>query len=344
MAQLTPAKKEEENVLEMLQSPKMLAQMKAALPRHVTPERLARIVITQIRFNPALLECSRNSLLGAIMQAAQLGLEPGIQGQCWIIPYGREATFILGYRGMFQLMWRTPLVSAIAARSVFEGDAFTFDFGENTIQHLPGGETDPAKLTHAWAAIHTSNGGRLWDVMTREEIERVRMRSRAKKGGPWFTDYAEMCKKTVLKRLAKIAPASVELQRAIELDEAAERGDAQMFDFDVPQIDEGQVKTGEPPSGIATQTDLIEELGTPIKPSKDSVKATLVASIRAHIERIPEEKKVEGVLTKREQAMANAFGSTNWGELEAYTLKEIEEVVEGGRLTRIVEDALKGAK
>jgi len=230
----------QKTVMELLQTPSMIAQLKMALPKHVTPERLARIVLTQMRLVPDLAKCTRDSLLGSIMTAATLGLEPGTLGQCWIIPYKDhkrgtiEATFILGYRGMCQLGWRSSLVSSITARAVFEGDHFVYDFGADKIEHVPGGETDPKKLTHAWAAVHTTNGGRPWDVMTRKEIEDIRQRSRAK-SGPWFTDYAEMAKKTVLRRLFKISPQSPELQQAMVLDEAADQGISQGIDFDIPE-------------------------------------------------------------------------------------------------------------
>lgn len=238
--QSTAAKSEEKKqpmtVIETLRSPAMIAQLRMALPKHVTPERLARIVTTQIRQVPTLLQCSRESLLGAVMQCAQLGLEPGTLGQCWIIPYGKEATFILGYRGMAQLAWRSSMISSITARAVFEGDVFAYDFGADKLTHQPGGENDPKKLTHAWAAVHTTNGGRLWDVMTRKEIEAIRERAASSKArsSPWTTDYAEMAKKTVLRRLFKLAPLTPELQTAMQLDDAADQGISQGLDFDFP--------------------------------------------------------------------------------------------------------------
>ena len=107
MTQLTPATEKKQDVIALITSPKMVEQLRAAPPRHVTPEGLARIVLTEIRRTPKLLGCTQQSLLGSIMQSAQLGLEPGVLGQCWIIPYGTEAVFIPGYRGYAQLAWRS---------------------------------------------------------------------------------------------------------------------------------------------------------------------------------------------------------------------------------------------
>lgn len=239
MQRTAPPSTQKMSFIETLQSPSLIAQLKAALPRAgVTPERLARLAITQIRTVKGLAQCNQQSFLGAVMQCAQLGLEPGSLGQCWIIPYKGEATFILGYRGMCQLGYRSSLIKAITARAVFEGDLFDFDFGEDRITHKTCGEIDPAKLTHAWAAVHTTNGGRIWDVMTRKEIDRIRDGSasyQSQKNSPWKTDYAEMAKKTALRRAFKIAPQSTELQVAMQLDDAAEMGIGQGLEFDLPK-------------------------------------------------------------------------------------------------------------
>lgn len=257
MVQLEPASQKQNTVIELLQSSKMLAQIKAALPKHVTAERLARIALTQLRQNPKLMECSQHSLLASIMQCAQLGLEPGTLGQCWLVPYKREATFILGYRGMTQLAWRSSQIKSIATRAVFEGDHFAYDYGEDRIEHRPSGESDPIKLTHVYAMIHTTAGGRLWDVMTRKDVDAIRRRSSASTSGPWVTDYIEMTKKTVLKRLMKIAPLSAEMQTALSLDEAADRGMEQSFDFDLdPEMKVEQKPEDPPREEVRAQVDM----------------------------------------------------------------------------------------
>jgi len=246
-----PEDEDKSGVIAMLSQPKMIAQLRNALPRHVTPERLTRIVLTNLRMTPDLQRCTQASLLGAIMQAAQLGLEPGVLGQCYLVPYRRRfrdprtdtwqeemlAQLIIGYRGMAQLAWRSALVRSIAARAVYEGDFFLFDYGEDTLQHRPNDEDDPDKITHVYAVVNTTSGGRLWDVMTRAAVEKVRGRSAAAasgKKGPWDSDYAEMAKKTVLRRLFKLAPQSAEMQTALGLEDQADTGDKQTFEIDIP--------------------------------------------------------------------------------------------------------------
>lgn len=234
MSELIPQNDAFKSVSTLLMSKGMQAQLRLALPKHVTPERLARIVLTEIRRTPALLLCSRESLLGAIIQAAQLGLEPGVLGECWIIPYGKEAQFVPGYRGLAQLAWRSDQVASLAARAVFDGDVFAYDYGTDFLSHKPCGESDPAKLTHAYSVIHIKGGGRIWDVMTRAEVDRIRSRSAAGSNGPWVTDYVEMSKKSVFRRLSKLAPLSAELRTAISLADSADSGLPQGLDFSIP--------------------------------------------------------------------------------------------------------------
>lgn len=240
---LTPQSTKRNDLFALITSDKMRAQMASALPRHITPDRMVRLVLTEIRRLPGLLDCDRQSLLGAIMQSAQLGLEVGVAGQAWILPFKNrktgmpEATLIPGYRGLVQLAFRSTLVAAIDAHAVFEGDEFSFNFGRSEISHVPGECHDPKTMTHVYAILTTTTGGRMLEVMRKSEIDTVRSRARAKDSGPWATDYVEMAKKTVLRRLLKRSPVSFELARAVDLDDQAESGEPQTFDFDASELD-----------------------------------------------------------------------------------------------------------
>src|SRR5690606_19283017 len=125
-----------------LSSPGMKAQIQAALPKHMTPERMARIVTTEIRKNQGLVKCDRNSFLGAVIQCAQLGLEPGNSlGHAYILPYGKQAQLIVGYRGMIDLARRSGQIVSISARTVHEGDEFAYRYGlEESLTHRPSEE------------------------------------------------------------------------------------------------------------------------------------------------------------------------------------------------------------
>ncbi len=215
------------------------SQIEAALPKHLTSDRLLRIALTEARKNPTLLECSQPSFLGAIIQTAQLGLEPGSAlGQSWLVPFKNtragtmDVQFIVGYRGMIDLAYRSPLVSHVNARAVYDGDIFSYQYGtDEKIEHKPDPDANGKKLTHVYAVVFLKSGGRVFDVMERKEIEAVRSRSKSADSGPWETDYEAMAKKSVVRRLFKFTPVSVELQAAITMDEAAERGE--QFNGDV---------------------------------------------------------------------------------------------------------------
>lgn len=199
----------------------------AALPKHITADRMVRIATTEFRKTPKLLECTPVSFLGAVIQAAQLGLEPGgALGHCYLIPYGKEVQFIVGYRGMLDLAMRSDKVSHIAARAVHEGDEFEWELGLNEdLKHKPCSE--PGELTHVYCVVHLKNGCKMFDVMSRAEVEKVRKNSKAGNNGPWVSHFEEMAKKTVIRRLFKYMPLSIEIQRAVGLDEQAETDEGQ---------------------------------------------------------------------------------------------------------------------
>ena len=251
--ELVPIEKQHENLRAMLAHPKMQARLTAALPRTVSSERLCRLVQTEARKNPKLLECSYHSLIGAVMEAAQLGLDIGTRGHSWLVPFKKEATLIIGYRGMIDLAYRSERVRSINAKAVYAGDTFTFEFGTSpAIAHVPvatcerGNDGVP---THAYAVIETTYGGILMDVMPVEDIERIREKSPGKNSSPWIHHYPEQCKKTVLRRLMKLAPCSTELQRAVTLDDQAEVGISQGLGADLDEpIDAEIVPDGDEPN------------------------------------------------------------------------------------------------
>lgn len=249
-----------DRVAALLASPSMQAQIKAALPRHMTPERLARIVTTEIRKVPKLAECTPVSFFGAVIQCAQLGLEPGnALGHAYILPYDKnvktdtgwkkipEAQLIIGYRGMIDLARRSGQIVSLDARAVYDGDKFECRLGlDPHIEHEPDwnnpNRTDPAKLQFVYAVAKLKDGGVQFDVMSRAEIEGVRARSKASDKGPWVTDFQPMALKTVVRRLFKFLPVSIEMQTAVGLDERAEAGLPQdmgaVIDGQFTQIDD----------------------------------------------------------------------------------------------------------
>lgn len=230
-----------------------------ALPRHLNPDRLARIATTVMRTNPSLGSCSPQSFLGALMTCAQLGLEPGPLGHAYLVPFKNTKTgtvdvqFIPGYRGLIELARRSGQVQSISAHVVREGDFFDYAYGlDEKCEHRPSKKSD-GKVTDVYAIIRYKDGGHDFEVMTRSEIETVRARSQSSEKGPWVTDWDEMAKKTVLKRLLKRAPMSVEYAQAAGQDgmvRTAIESDALDVTHDDdadPEVVEGEVVDDTPP-------------------------------------------------------------------------------------------------
>lgn len=237
MTQMVPVKDRIATVRGMLE--KSRPQIALALPKHMNADRMLRISMTSIQRNPALLECEPISLVGAIIQSSQLGLEPdGVLGQAYLIPYRnrkkgtREVQFQPGYKGLLALARRSGDIGGVDTRVVYERDHFKYAFGLAPIlEHIPSTEEDRGTPTYVYAIVRLKDGAAQFDVMSAGEIESHRKRySQAQDDGPWVTAWDEMAKKTVLKRVLKLAPASVELQRAISLDEHAEAGLPQDLD------------------------------------------------------------------------------------------------------------------
>lgn len=198
------------------------------IPKHLTPDRIIKVGLTACSKNPNLLACTRESLLQSIMQAAELGLEPGgALGEGYLVPYGKVCQFIPGYRGFISLARRSGQIISLEAHVVHEKDKFTFELGlESKLVHIPDLESDdPGKMRFVYAVAKLVGGGVQFEVMSRAQVEAIRRRSKAGNGGPWVSDYEEMSRKTVVRRLFKYLPVSVELSTALELQAGAEIGD-----------------------------------------------------------------------------------------------------------------------
>jgi recombination protein RecT len=227
----------------LMADPKIKAQMALALPKHMTSDRLARIALTEIRKVPTLAKCDQTSFLGAIMQCAQLGLEPGgALGHAYLLPFENrkkgitEVQFIVGYRGMIDLARRSGQIVSLTARTVHENDEFSYQYGLNEdMKHVPA-SGDRGALQYVYAVAKLKDGGVQFEVMSRSDVDKVRAQSKAGNYGPWQTHYDEMAKKTVIRRLFKYLPVSIELATAVTMDEKADAGVDQ---------DNGSILTGE---------------------------------------------------------------------------------------------------
>lgn len=195
-------------------------QFATALPKHINTDRFVRIAITTIRQNPKLAQCSQESLLGALMVSAQLGLEPGTLGQCYLIPYGRECQFQIGYKGMIELLRRSGQLKDIYAYSVYENDDFEITYGlDRNLIHKPN-LANKGDFLGCYCVAILKDDTRAFEYMTKEEIEaHAKKFSKTFGNGPWKTDFEAMAHKTVVKKMLKWLPLSVEFLENIEKDD-----------------------------------------------------------------------------------------------------------------------------
>lgn len=221
------------DVIGLLQ--RMQPEIERALPRHVDADRMARIALTALRATPKLQRCTVPSLLGCILSAAQLGLEPNTPLQhCYLIPRKNECTLLIGYQGMIDLARRSGEVADIYAHVVREGDEFSWELGlERKLMHKPLAEHG-APVTHAYGVAHLRGSDHpAFVVLTKSEIEARKSRGA---GGPaWRSDYEAMAMKSAIRALWPWLPKSAEMALAAEIEDAPMRGGS-TFTPDVTQV------------------------------------------------------------------------------------------------------------
>lgn len=209
----------------------MEGEIKKALPSVITPERFTRIVLSALSVNPKLGSCTPASFLGAMMTSAQLGLEVNTPlGQAYVLPYLNkgvlEAQFQLGYKGLIDLAYRSGEVEVIQAHVVHENDKFECEYGlDPKLTHKPA-DTDRGDPIKVYAVFKTKSGGFGFEVMSMEDVKKHAAKYSKSYGSsysPWKTNFEEMAKKTVLKRVLKYAPLKSDFVRAAVQDEVIKK-------------------------------------------------------------------------------------------------------------------------
>ena len=239
----------------------------AGLPGNMAPSRFVRLALTVFAKTPRLHECDPSSFLGACMQAAQLGLEPGINAH--LVPFrtkgGNTACqLILDYRGLIKLALQSGMVGKFVARVVKAGDEFEMAYGlEDRLVHVPrwdsAGEARSSVGFYCVAHFTNPNVKPDFEFMTLEQVEAVRKRSKASGDGPWVTDYDAMALKTVVKRICKRLPQSIELADAVRLDNDAETG-----------TDQRNATLIIPPDEYSEKVDIDPETGEVVPPPRST--------------------------------------------------------------------------
>jgi recombinase, phage RecT family len=214
------------NVRDFLNRKDVQRQIIAALPKHLTPERMIRVITTAITNTPKLAECTRDSLIAAIVEATTLGLEPNTSlGEAYLIPYGKVAKLIIGYRGFIALARRSGEISFAVSELVYANDLFRLTLGTNRgIIHEPLLTGDRGEKIGVYSLITYKDGVTDFEYMTADDVEKIRKRSKASSDGPWVTDTNEMWRKTPMRRHAKRWPLSPEDAEKVAQDEYTDFG------------------------------------------------------------------------------------------------------------------------
>lgn len=208
---------------QVISSDGMKAQIKAALPAHVTVEKFNRVVMTALSNTPALVSCDRNSLFSSMLKAAADGLLPDGR-EAAIIPYGSQAQYQPMFAGILKKMRNSGELKSIQTQIIYRNDKFRYWFDESG-EHLtfePDMFADRGEPIGVFSIGLTKDGGQYIDVMTKADVEKVKASSKSAKSGssPWTgAFFLEMWKKTSIRRIAKKMPSSTDLDNVFASDD-----------------------------------------------------------------------------------------------------------------------------
>ncbi len=219
----------------------MKNKFQMAVPKWLSVDRLLRIVFSSVLKTPKLLQCTTESLMNAVMQCAQLGLEP-ILGRAYLIPYKNnkkpgkplECEFQPGYQGLVDLAERSGKIETVKAHVVYENDEFEIEYGlDERLIHKPKMDGNRGKPIGSYTVWTRKTGVKTYTFMLLADIYRdFRSKSVAynyairdkRTDTPWIENEPEMLKKSLVKRHSKLEPASVDFMEAVEIDNMADIG------------------------------------------------------------------------------------------------------------------------
>ena len=278
VAQALATSPEQQSMMSLINS--SVKELSRALPKHLSPERLARIATTAVRQNPKLALCTQASLMGALFTSAQLGLEP-VAGLAYLIPFSNnkcingtwqkvlEVQFVIGYKGVADLFYRHEKSGLVDWGTVHEKDDFSYQYGTSAnLKHIPA-SGERGKVIGYYVIFKLAGGFTKFNYMTVSEcMEHGKKHSKTfdgasfNKNSPWNTSPDSMCLKTVLLQGAKTVPLATELRRALETDETSREfrdGVTDALDLPVTTWQEAEVEKEMPKADTSKVAEAIED-------------------------------------------------------------------------------------
>lgn len=228
---------------------KLKPQLAVALPRHMNAERMSRLALTAFSTNADLQMCTPQSIAGSIMTAAQLGLEPGVNGQGYLIPYKGQCTFVPGWKGLVDLVSRAGRAT-VCTGAVYPGDKFEYQLGDAPFcRHVPSGDADEGdEFSHVYAIGRVRDAAmNVIEVWTRAKVQK-HLKQYNKVGSRHYAlsneNNLEMyARKVALLQVLKYIPASIELANAIDVSNAGESGKHAVLEGDLVRVAEENTPT-----------------------------------------------------------------------------------------------------
>ncbi len=224
-------------VKDFFQSSKAKSNLAMALPKHLSADRMLRVVLSATLRNPTLLECTKESLFAAMLTCSEMGLEPDGR-HIYLIPFRNnkkdcmDVQVIPSYMGYIKLAYQSGHVLSISAKPVYEGDEFQYSLGTGQfLRHEPA-DKDRGALTHAWAMARLKGGGENFVVLNRTEVMDRKKASKAANSGPWKTHEPQMWAKSAVRELVKFIPISPQLTAATVADTNADLGEGVILDME----------------------------------------------------------------------------------------------------------------
>jgi recombination protein RecT len=353
--------KDQANLKRIIEGRKM--DLAALIPKHVGVDSFVKSVLMAAHNQPKILDCSVESVYACAIKAASLGLDisGGALGHAYMVPFFnskkgvQEAQFIPGYKGLIELVRRNGKIAKIEATAVFANDVFEVMLGTNPgIKHQPN-VVNRGELIAVYAVATLRSGEFQFDVMNKEEVDAIRKRSKASNGGPWVTDYVEMARKTVVRRLVKYLPLSVD--DIAQLDSALEHENKIEVEYEdvtqaAPVIPVGKQKIGSKKQKAAEQDVVdVEATKEPAEtPTEGPTEANAVVSVasegevsferaakavRAYAVTRAKEGEFDGSVEEAEKAILT------FGKIKNGTIAWFKEM---GKEAQLVERALELAK